>query len=236
MCTRLVRLPDIGEVPCGKCPDCRKKYVNDWVYRLASEYKNSEASYFCTLTFDENHFPPTKEATVRAHQLFMKRLRKKFGKFRFFSVLEYGPTTGRPHFHILLFTDTRLDQDKLFLSWQNGFVSIEPLRSEAGIRYTAKYLNKDQYKSVMLCSRRPFIGKHALEKNLESFIENAQRSKGPLPRIYKKKLRGIEEFENAKAALIEKYKVDFRTKYALNTPLFLQENEQREKNIVNSQK
>lgn len=34
---------------------------------------------------------------------FLKRLRKRAGQFRYFACGEYGETTGRPHYHLLLF-------------------------------------------------------------------------------------------------------------------------------------
>lgn len=233
MCIKPIRLPDVGEVPCGKCALCRKRYVNDWYYRLSSEYKASSATYFCTLTFSEEYVPTTREEAVNKHQLFMKRLRKKFGKFRFFSVLEYGPSTGRPHFHILLFSDGSFNKDNLLTVWQYGFVTLEPLRSEAGIRYTCKYMNKDDYQSVMLCSKRPFLGYNALDRNLDNFIQNAKTSfGGGLPRIYKKKLQGIEEFEEAK----EKNRLDFLEKklqnYKSDTPRYIAEERQKALNLL----
>lgn len=232
MCVRTLLLPKVGEVPCGKCPECRKRYVNDWYYRLTSEYKVSRATYFCTLTFNAGYVPTTRKGAISKHQLFMKRLRKKFGKFRFFSVLEYGPSTNRPHFHMLLFAKDCFDKKKLATVWQYGFVKVEPLRSEAGIRYTVKYMNKDDYKSVMLCSRRPFIGYHALERNVENYISNASAAKCPLPAIYKKKLRGIVEFEEAKEKLKNKVKVEFLAKYGKDTMRVLRERKQRILNLL----
>ena len=40
------------DVPCGKCPNCKKRRVNEWVFRLQEEDKVSSTSYFITLTYD----------------------------------------------------------------------------------------------------------------------------------------------------------------------------------------
>jgi hypothetical protein len=62
---------------------------------------------FVTLTYDDASLPPgydLRQGLVYRHfQLFMKRLRKRFGPVRFYMCGEYGGKNGRPHFHVLLF-------------------------------------------------------------------------------------------------------------------------------------
>lgn len=56
-----------------------------------------------TLTFSPEHLPADGSVSVLDVQLFMKRLRKRIGKVRFFACGEYGSKGGRPHYHLLLF-------------------------------------------------------------------------------------------------------------------------------------
>lgn len=63
-----------------------------------------ESNCFITLTFNDEHLPRNGSLDVRYFQLFMKRLRKKFGAgIRFYHCGEYGSHFGRPHFHACLF-------------------------------------------------------------------------------------------------------------------------------------
>ena len=85
------------DVPCGKCPNCKKRRVNEWVFRLQEEDKVSSTSYFITLTYDTVVVPisPNGFMTLKKRdlQLFWKRLRKAIGKgpkIRYYAVGEYG--------------------------------------------------------------------------------------------------------------------------------------------------
>ena len=117
-------------IPCGRCIGCRLDHANDWATRCALEAKNWKHNIFVTLTYnnetDENgnlkHLPLTKDKKVTLKkkdiQDFMKRLRwhmkgemqwenPKNGKtenpIRYFACGEYGPTRGRPHYHMAIF-------------------------------------------------------------------------------------------------------------------------------------
>lgn len=105
-------------IPCGKCVGCRMEYSRQWANRCMLELEYHETAYFVTLTYDDFHVPPsfypdpeTGEAQSsmtlcpRDVQLFLKRLRKYFtgSTIRFFMCGEYGPTTWRPHYHLILF-------------------------------------------------------------------------------------------------------------------------------------
>lgn len=61
-----------------------------------------ELSSFVTLTYDDEHCP-RRGLVYRDFQLFMKRLRRRLGRTRFYMCGEYGERTGRPHFHSILF-------------------------------------------------------------------------------------------------------------------------------------
>ena len=72
---------------------------------------------FITLTYADKHLPWPPSIAVRPIQLFMKKLRKKYGSgIRFFACGEYGGTTKRPHYHAILFNHDFSDK-KL---WKNN--------------------------------------------------------------------------------------------------------------------
>lgn len=109
---------DYIQIPCGKCVGCRLDYSRQWAYRCMLELEYHSSAYFVTLTYDEAHLPvvqseggPVASLRKRDFQLFMKRLRKRFGEgIRFFAAGEYGSETFRPHYHAIIFG---LDLDDL---------------------------------------------------------------------------------------------------------------------------
>lgn len=144
---------DIFNVPCGKCINCRKGYINDWVLRLTNEYKASTTTkaYFVTLTYEDKYLNDPEIGNItedgeitlnyKHHQDYMKRLRKSYKRknnIKYFTVGEYGEQTGRPHFHSIIFNAS---QQKILDAWHYGNVHFGEF-NEATIRYTLKYALK----------------------------------------------------------------------------------------------
>lgn len=113
-------------LPCGQCVGCRLERSRQWAVRCMHEAQMHEKNCFITLTFSpeslaERSIPMSLD--VRDFQLFMKRLRKKYGEgIRFYHCGEYGEMckncfenrlrckckffvewTGRPHYHACIF-------------------------------------------------------------------------------------------------------------------------------------
>lgn len=192
-------LPQRIEVPCGKCYYCQSKRRSEWTFRLWVETMNSSSSFFVTLTYDNEHFPTDGKLSKRDFQLFMKRVRKKYGPgIRFFGCGEYGPTTHRPHYHLILFNlplsrnsekDLTLSLQKL---WTLGFTSLSPANINR-IGYLSKYILKSdyntEYKPFMLCSTRPAIG-YQFNVNYDEVYENSGKvsykgHRSLMPRYYR---------------------------------------------------
>lgn len=127
-----------------------------WKTRLTHEAKMHEQNCFVTLTFAEEHLPPDMSVSVRDIQLFMKRLRKRTGKVRFFACAEYGDEGERPHYHLLLFgydfpdryywsrTKSGWIQDRspiLESLWPFGFATVGTVTPESA-GYVARYAVK----------------------------------------------------------------------------------------------
>lgn len=95
-------------LPCGQCIGCRLEHSRQWAIRCVHEAQMHQDNCFITLTYNDAHLPilanggPT--LVKRDFQLFMKRLRKKYGhKIRYYQCGEYGEKTQRPHYHACLF-------------------------------------------------------------------------------------------------------------------------------------
>lgn len=90
-------------IPCGQCIGCRLRRSQEWAARCIHEAQLHKQNTFLTLTYERVPYGGT---LVKRHvQLFMKRLRRLHSnrKIRFYAVGEYGETTKRPHYHLLLF-------------------------------------------------------------------------------------------------------------------------------------
>lgn len=195
---------DFIQIPCGKCIGCRLDYSRNWANRCILEASQYDLNCFITLTYDDVHLPFSENAAgvkspclVKRHfQLFMKRLRKRFGNnIRFFACGEYGEKFLRPHFHAILFNHDFQDK-KLFYTkdglsyylsddlqklWTNGYSVIGDVSWDSCCyvaRYVTKKLNGDvaPYEDLnisppfMLCSNRPGIGKAGLEDIKEDLL------------------------------------------------------------------
>lgn len=165
---------EIIQVPCGQCIGCRFDRSRQWANRCMLELQYHDSAYFVTLTYDDFHIPKsyypdpeTGEAHVsytlckRDFQLWMKRLRKRFSddKIRFFACGEYGGSTKRPHYHVILFglhlNDlqkyktvregdsyyTYYNSSSLQETWPNGFVVVGEVTWES-CAYVARYVTK----------------------------------------------------------------------------------------------
>lgn len=134
------------ELPCGKCPPCKKRRVNDWTFRLMQEDKRSTSSYFVTLTYDNDSIPRTPNGFLTLKkddvQKWLKRLRKvNKSKIRYYCVGEYGGQRMRPHYHLIMFNVD--DIENIASCWNKGLVHIGQVTTDS-VGYTCKYIDKAQ--------------------------------------------------------------------------------------------
>jgi hypothetical protein len=143
------------EVPCGQCIGCRLEYSRQWAVRCMHEAQLHDQNCFITLTYDNEHLPEDGSLKKEHFQKFMKRLRKKYGKVRFYHCGEYGENTNRPHYHACLFGFSFPDQkywkthngQMYFVSkslekiWGKGFCTIGAVTFQSAA-YVARYMLK----------------------------------------------------------------------------------------------
>jgi hypothetical protein len=98
---------DLGTIPvkCGQCSGCKLENARQWAIRIKHEASMHPQNSFITLTYDNEHLPPTGTLVLKHWQDFMKRLRKKYShkKLSFYHCGEYGEKQGRPHYHAIIF-------------------------------------------------------------------------------------------------------------------------------------
>jgi len=110
---------------------------------------------FITLTYNDANLPTDGSLQLRDFQLFMKRLRKRLGRVRFYHCGEYGEKFRRPHYHACLFgmdfPDKKLfkiqNKQRLYTSdilselWPLGFSTTGDVTFESAA-YVARYITK----------------------------------------------------------------------------------------------
>lgn len=143
------------------------------------------------IQFDEcnNYHFRTAYYPFKAGQLFIKRLRKSFNNFCkgqnlldtkkivYFMVQEYGPTTLRPHFHLLIISNSDYlpnyfnktckkygSRTNIYTHpcWKYGFVDFQRVLSEQKVStYIAGYINSFQLLPSTHVQQNLFKTKHS---------------------------------------------------------------------------
>ncbi len=152
------------QLPCGQCIGCRLEQSRQWAVRMHHQARAHNQNAFTTLTYNPDNLPndvsigqpPTGTLVPRDLQLFLKRLRKKYGPdIKFFACGEYGPKTLRPHYHICFFNfeppdlvhHSGKDPEKLYTSislgeiWGKGNTLTGALTFQSAA-YVARYITK----------------------------------------------------------------------------------------------
>lgn len=154
------KLGYLKRVPCGNCLSCRMNKSKQWSARIIGESSMYEDNCFLTLTYDEEHCPPS--LSKRDLQLFLKSFRQSLfpKKIRYFACGEYGSTTGRPHYHLIIFGLSKYDEvfhrsalSKLLEgkdgfsatldAWSKGNVFVGDVSPQSA-KYVAGYVMKKQ--------------------------------------------------------------------------------------------
>lgn len=160
-------------IPCGKCTGCLADESLMWSVRCYHESSMYDFNSFLTLTYDDDNLPPDNKINKPDFQNFLKRLRHEF-PVRYLGCGEYGETTGRPHYHFLIFGqnfnhwkykrslgDNLYTHTKIEEIWGKGNIMIAEMNLQT-IMYTCGYVHKkvgdDNVFRLMSKGRRPPVG------------------------------------------------------------------------------
>lgn len=213
-------------IPCGRCAACKLAYSREWAIRCQIESSLHNQNCFVTLTYEPGQVPTINTYTREIYRgyigqvndgvvtdtltlwpedvtKFIKRLRKHIAgnnksNIKYFYCGEYGSTTFRPHYHILVFGWQPDDLEywktvngyPYFLSeslsrvWGHGFITVGQVTWETAAytaRYTLKKLRKaDEWDrreefgllpEYVRMSLKPGIGREYYELNKEKIYE-----------------------------------------------------------------
>lgn len=251
--------PKTYRVPCGRCELCLSARRSQWFFRLKQETKVCCSAFFITLTYDDSHLPSDGKLVKRHCQLFLKRFRKRvdFAGIRYFLVGEYGDTTARPHYHLILFNypceKLRLIED-LQATWgycdpaHFTFPDVVGSVTSASINYVCKYVLKnfddENKRPFLLCSKG--IGKSYLSPDMVEYhqynldaMAYMDGKRYPLPRYYRDKIYDDYLKELQRLNQIDQNEIDIQTNFeyyigrpgSLEPPLAIQERELQAQSI-----
>lgn len=208
--------------PCGRCPNCIKRRISAWSFRLMQEEKISSSAHFLTLTYGVDHVPITDKGYMTLckddFQKFMKRLRKENDeKLKYYMCGEYGGKTWRPHYHVILFN---VQIETVQKAWYLGQIHYGQV-SEASVGYTLKYMfkaskipqhkNDDRVKEFSLMSKG--LGKNYLTEAMvnwhkadpvdRQYCNIGDGKKIAMPRYFKDKIFTQEEKDKTSIKMSE---------------------------------
>ncbi|QCS36018.1 replication initiator protein [Capybara microvirus Cap1_SP_92] len=124
-------------------------------------------------------------------------------RFKYYLVSEYGPVGNRPHYHFIIYYDSKLDivtvEDHLKKFWPYGFVTVSHV-TNSRINYLAQYMKKEcppqttcQIPNITRCSKG--IGSSLLDSDLirrkcdnDFLLIHWRNHNINLPSYYRKKL------------------------------------------------
>ena len=159
------------DVPCGKCEECLKEHVNEYIMRADAEFDYNTSLggdiLFLTLTYASEFLPVTNGVMHfdTSHiRDFFKRLRVNMSRagfdaknIRYFLVAEYGGKNKRPHYHVEIYFPYKVNSWDFIncytnkgifqRSWIYGNCSYSTkhgayVNTKACNRYVCKYLAK----------------------------------------------------------------------------------------------
>jgi len=199
-------------VPCGKCPFCTATRRADWILRLNTEARLWLDKRFVTLTYANPHLRwrhGQSQLCKDDLQRWFKAIRRAGYRIRYYAVGEYGSTTYRPHYHVILFGS--VPEELLRSSWREradrgghilGHVHIGTV-TQASIAYTLGYIVNskgpfmlsNRVRPFSLMSRKPGLGHSYLTPEMIAWHRADRRNyaiqdgiKRHLPRYYKGKI------------------------------------------------
>jgi hypothetical protein len=147
-------------LPCGHCRACRIAKSREWYVRLWHELSYSDRSIFITLSYADENLPKDFQIHKEELQLFIKRLRRRVPKIKYYGCGEYGDEKQRPHYHAIIFgvdiTNHKYyrrwnhktnkyalvaTEGPCYDSWDKGEVILGFVEKDS-LRYTTDYIHK----------------------------------------------------------------------------------------------
>lgn len=190
LCIHPYRPTDNVEYPCGKCRACAVNRRRMWTARIVLEATTHPYNAFVTLTIADvprgHHGPPCREAYELNPALlraFIRKLRARGFKVRYFACGEYGEANGRPHYHVALFGMPAESVGEFERAWGYGAVHVGSLTKQSA-QYIAGYVCKKigstsdsgiRFPEFSRMSKHPALGATAISAIAAQFNASSAR-------------------------------------------------------------
>lgn len=210
----VTRMEEMRDVPCGKCYHCRITKVNEWVTRMVLETMYNKYCYFVTLTYgiraehtdvfaetyprwstiNQNGVYQNTPLVLRKDHLqkFFKRLRKNTGiKFKYFACGEYGHQYGRPHYHVIFWSDEPFSKMDIYRAWSttdvygrrvvignidfNDLMQNGTIKTRHSFKYVCKYLQKQSFSFNQLPTKDLHNHLKIMLYDYQSYVESTPK-------------------------------------------------------------
>lgn len=127
------------------CPVCKHRNLKMLRARVRAMLDGHGAVFLTLTTRDQSQDQIESIKLIQEHwDKMLKRMRRKFGKFKYFKIMEFHKN-GQPHLHILL--DAYIPQSWLARNWNDvhGAYIVDVRYRDAGraVNYATKYLSKE---------------------------------------------------------------------------------------------
>lgn len=213
------------KIACGHCWQCRRESSLDTAVRAQHESHYWTHSFFLTLTYDNLHLPKNSSLSRPHITAFVRELKRNMD-IMIFGCGEYGGKFGRPHYHLILFSNHDIHSEEYQKHWSFGHIDVGEC-TPASIAYVCKYSVKKVLGPAAhsyyadrgiipefgIFPKRPAMGRKWLEDNLQHIISNNfvyyNNSKRRIPRYYKKILAALKpEAALSKSILAQQYMIE----------------------------
>lgn len=136
---------------CGRCPNCLKRRIDMWSYRLQHHFKYVKHVYFITLTYGRDNITRSPNGFLNLNPpdfvKYIKRIRKHLkqdkhtpfnDQVKYIVTGEYGTKRARPHYHAIIVNVPAAVLSEL---WEHGIIQIDEVNPNR-IAYIFKYCQK----------------------------------------------------------------------------------------------
>lgn len=156
-------------VGCGQCLPCRVQKQRTWAHRMYLESLMHEQNVFLTLTYSPEEMPVDGSLNPEHPKLFLMRVRSQIYpmKLRFVLAGEYGDKGGRPHYHMMIFGMSVLDEALFLSKWPHGFIQVGDCNIKTCMyvsKYTLKRMTDEQ--DWRLDGRHPEFARRSLKPGI----------------------------------------------------------------------
>lgn len=173
--------PLTGEIVKKECRKEEAKRTNarrskmDLRRIVLSNFNNYDK--FLTLTFRDGSVDDVSNVNIcnKAFDGFIKRLRRKYGDFKYCRVIEFQDGNGRGavHYHCIL-TLPYVPYQQLGDIWTNGFVGVNAIEHVDNVgAYIQKYMTKD-FNDNRLAGKKAFATSQNLTRPIVTYGKEAE--------------------------------------------------------------